>query len=78
METEQTKINSLHSQSIDQIGRGLRVVGWDLDGIVQAVEAPGRRFLLGVQWHPEYMPYNSRQQRLFQALVNAACGYGAG
>lgn len=67
-----TRINSLHSQSIDRLGEGLRIVGTDLDGIVQAVEGASERLVLGVQWHPEYMPYSSRQRRLFKALVDAA------
>lgn len=66
------KINSLHHQAIDQVGRELRVVGRDLDRIVQAVEAPRRRFVIGVQWHPEYIPQRSSHRRLFKALVRAS------
>jgi putative glutamine amidotransferase len=25
------------------------------DGLVESVEMPGKRFVLGVQWHPEMM-----------------------
>ncbi len=38
------------------------------DGTLEAMEAPGPRFCLGVQWHPEM----GRDQRLFDALVAAA------
>jgi putative glutamine amidotransferase len=69
---ERTRINSLHSQGIDALGEGLQVSGRDLDGIVQAVEAPERDFLMGVQWHPEFLLYSARQRRLFRALVAAA------
>jgi putative glutamine amidotransferase len=65
-------INSLHNQGIDRIGQGLRVSGRDLDGIVQAVENPERDFLLGVQWHPEFLIFMRRQRRLFRELVNHA------
>lgn len=68
------RINSLHNQGIDRLGRGLVVTGRDLDGIVQAVEDPRRRFLLGVQWHPEFLLHSRRQRRLFAALVTAARG----
>jgi putative glutamine amidotransferase len=71
---EQVRINSLHHQAIDRLGDQLRVSGRDLDGIVQAVEMPGRRFLLGVQWHPEYLPTHRAQLGLFGALVQAASG----
>lgn len=67
------KVNSLHNQAIDRVGRGLRVAGLDLDHIVQAVEAQGEdRLLLGVQWHPEFLPFMPSQQRLFRQLVEAA------
>lgn len=68
----QTRINSLHHQAISELGQGLQIVGRDLDGIVQAVENPQQRFLLGVQWHPEYLPLRRPQQLIFQALVQAA------
>lgn len=43
-----------HHQGVDQIGAGLKVTGWaDVDRLPEAIEAPGRRFVLGVQWHPE-------------------------
>lgn len=71
------KINSLHNQGIDRLGAGLRVAGRDLDNIVQAVEHPERRFLVGVQWHPEFLAYLPRQLRLFRRLVCAA-GESAG
>ena len=69
---QQTRINSLHHQAVRRLGRGLKVSGRDLDGIVQAIERPGRGFLLGTQWHPEYIPQRGVQRRLFQALVREA------
>lgn len=38
------------------------------EGVVEAVELPGRRFVVGVQWHPE----ESGDRRLFDALAEAA------
>jgi putative glutamine amidotransferase len=72
------RINSLHNQSIDRLGEGLEVSGRDLDEIVQAVEEPRRRFLMGVQWHPEFLIYLSRQRQLFRHLVAAARDYRSG
>lgn len=70
--TRQCRINSLHNQAINRLGRGLRIAGRDLDGIVQAIEHPGRPFLLGVQWHPEFLLPLSQQRQLFHHLVDAA------
>lgn len=64
------RINSLHNQAIDRVGDGLQVSGRDLDGIVQAVEDPKARFLLGVQWHPEFLLFMPRQRRLFRSLID--------
>lgn len=66
------RINSLHNQAINRLGRGLRIAGRDLDGIVQAIEHPDSPFLLGVQWHPEFLLPWSHQRRLFKHLVQAA------
>lgn len=69
---DRLRINSLHDQAIDELGEGLKVVGRDLDGIVQAIEAADDRFILGVQWHPELLIPHPAHRRLFRALVSAA------
>jgi putative glutamine amidotransferase len=72
MGSDRARINSLHNQGIDRLGEGLIVAGRDLDGIIQAVEAPTRSYLRGVQWHPEFLLYNRGQRQLFSSLVSAA------
>ncbi len=66
------RINSLHNQGIDRVGSDLLVTGRDLDGIVQAIEDPARCFLVGVQWHPEFLLYLGGQRGLFRELVKNA------
>jgi putative glutamine amidotransferase len=45
------------------------VTGWaELDGLPEAIEAPDRRFVLGVQWHPEA----DERSRLISSLVMEA------
>ncbi|MEX2365097.1 MAG: gamma-glutamyl-gamma-aminobutyrate hydrolase family protein [Pseudohongiellaceae bacterium] len=70
MGTSVRRINSLHNQAIDRLGKGLSVAGRDLDGIVQAVEDRSARFRLGVQWHPEFLLYLPVQRQLFRQLAN--------
>ncbi|SCL21567.1 putative glutamine amidotransferase [Micromonospora rhizosphaerae] len=60
-------VNSYHHQAVADPG-GLTVTGWGEDGVVEAVEDPRRRFVLGVQWHPE----NDVDPRPVAALVRAA------
>lgn len=50
---ERPEIVSDHHQAVDRLGRGLRVTAVADDGLVEAVEVPGRRLALGTQWHPE-------------------------
>lgn len=62
-----------HHQAIDQVAPGLEVAAIASDGIIEAFELPGHPFLLAVQWHPEVSAATDEtQQRLFDALVNAA------
>ncbi|XVV06778.1 gamma-glutamyl-gamma-aminobutyrate hydrolase family protein [Actinosynnema sp. CA-248983] len=57
-----------HHQALDVLGEGLSVVGRAPDGVVEAVELPDRRFVVGVQSHPEA----DREDRVFGAFVEAA------
>jgi gamma-glutamyl-gamma-aminobutyrate hydrolase PuuD len=43
----------MHHQSVKRVGEGLVVSAVAPDGVVEAVEAEGDRFMVGVQWHPE-------------------------
>lgn len=64
--------NRIHSQAIKQLGRHLRVVAIDNDLFVQAIENTEGQWLMGVQWHPEYLLYHPLHRRLFGCLVDAA------
>jgi gamma-glutamyl-gamma-aminobutyrate hydrolase PuuD len=57
-----------HHQALARIAPELTASAWAEDGVVEGVEAAGRRFCLGVQWHPEEGP----DRRLFAAHVAAA------
>lgn len=67
-------VNSLHQQGVRELGEGLRVSARDQWGIVQAIENSerGGAFMLGVQWHPEYLLAHRAHRRLFRDLVVAA------
>lgn len=68
---ETVTVNSLHNQSVKQLGEGLRISGVDEHGIVQAIEHNDRPFRIGVQWHPEFLIYRRPHRRLFGAFVRA-------
>jgi len=66
------EVNSFHHQAADTIGRGLRAVAFSPDGVIEAIEAPGSRFVVGVQWHAESLTERPEQANLFRAFVDAA------
>ena len=65
--------HSVHHQAVDQVGAGLVVTATASDGVVEGLELPDRRWVVGVQWHPEDTAHeDSEQQRLFDALIAQA------
>jgi gamma-glutamyl-gamma-aminobutyrate hydrolase PuuD len=57
---------------VRRIGRGLRATSASPDGVVETLELPGRRFAMGVQWHPELQSGATAGDQLATALVEAA------
>lgn len=67
-------VHSYHHQGVDRLGDGLIVSARTDDGLVQAFEADGDHYLVGVQWHPEE---NAEDRRLFAGLVAEASAFAA-
>ena len=65
------RVNSSHHQAVRTPGRDVIVNARAPDGVIEGIEAPGRRFCLGVQWHPEFLT-DPGDARLLAAFV-AAC-----
>jgi putative glutamine amidotransferase len=60
---------SHHHQGVDRLGEGLQISGCSaMDGLPEAIEIPGKRFVLGVQWHPEA----DQTSRVVKAMVAEA------
>ena len=71
--SDRWQVNSRHHQAIARLAPGLKISAVDPDdGTIEAVERPGSRFVLAVQWHPENQaPVNAEQRKLFQAFAEA-------
>ena len=69
---------SYHHQAVNRIGYGLSVAAKHSDGTIEAIEDPTKLFLVGVQWHPERLPDDAANQRLFRAFIEAATTYSEG
>ncbi len=63
-------VNSAHHQAVRDPGSHATVNARAPDGVIEGIEDPGRRFCLGVQWHPEYL-IDPGDRRIFAALVAA-------
>lgn len=66
-------VNSRHHQAVGRLGTGLKVSAVDPeDATIEAVERPDRRFVVGVQWHPEnQFATDTGQAKLFEAFAGA-------
>ncbi|MBQ3865481.1 MAG: gamma-glutamyl-gamma-aminobutyrate hydrolase family protein [Clostridia bacterium] len=70
---EEIGVNSFHHQAVKTPAPGFRVTAYSIpDRVIEAIEMPGERFVVGVQWHPEEMINHEAHQNLFRALVRAA------
>ncbi len=66
------RVNSRHHQSVAKVGEGLVVSALAPDGVIEAMELPGMRFAIAVQWHPENQVHRFQAQKnLFLALSDA-------
>jgi putative glutamine amidotransferase len=76
---EAIPVNSSHNEAIVKVSSSVIVNAWASDGIVEGIEIIGKKFALGVQWHPELLVVTGASsengnphQRLFEAFVQAA------
>jgi putative glutamine amidotransferase len=72
LEGDTCGVNSRHHQAPAALGKGLVASATAPDGAIEAIEAPSKRFCLGVQWHPENFYRTGEFRALFEGLVNAA------
>jgi putative glutamine amidotransferase len=70
---DRAPVKSHHHQGFGRVGEGLVETAWAEDGTLEGVEDPGKRFALGVLWHPEA----GEDAALFRALVDEARAYRA-
>ncbi|CAM3628833.1 gamma-glutamyl-gamma-aminobutyrate hydrolase family protein [Pontibacter korlensis] len=72
--TQQLEVNALHNQAVKEPGQAIDIVAREPNQVVQGIEHTVQDFMIGVQWHPEYLPQSKLHRRLFKALVQQAKG----
>lgn len=72
LDAEEVVVTSLHHQAIETLAPQARISALAPDGIVEAIELSGSRFILAVQWHPEDMLDDDGMRRIFAGFVESA------
>lgn len=66
------EVNTTHHQAVKKLGKGLVVNATAEDRVIEGIESKDHSFVLGVQWHPEFLTHRDRSQRkIFTAFVLA-------
>jgi putative glutamine amidotransferase len=69
---EVLQVNSRHHQAVGKTADGFTISATAPDGVVEAIERPGARFCVAVQWHPENFWRTGEFRSLFEEFVKAA------
>ena len=65
-------VNSIHTQAIRDLGDGFKVAACELNGLVQSIEHEEADFMVGVQFHPEFLIHHKFARQIFTTFVDAA------
>lgn len=72
---EQLEVNTTHHQAVKTLGKGLIVNATAEDGIIEGIESPAHAFVLGVQWHPEFLiQRDDFQKKIFASFISVCRG----
>lgn len=74
---EPHRVNTVHHQGIKDLAPTLRVVASSPDDVIEAVHRHGEPWVIGVQWHPEWMQDRPSQRRLFALFIAQAARVAA-
>jgi putative glutamine amidotransferase len=69
---DRIRVNSLHSQGVDVLGKDLVVEAKSPDGVIEAFRAATAEFAVAVQWHPEWQFSQNEFSRALLAAFGAA------
>lgn len=69
-------VNSYHHQAIKEIAANVNIMAVAEDGIVEAISLPGKKYMMGIQWHPEFSYERDPEcMKIVQAFVDACSSY---
>jgi gamma-glutamyl-gamma-aminobutyrate hydrolase PuuD len=69
------KVNSVHKFYVKEVNN-FKVSAYSEDGLIEAIELPGKRFVVGVQWHPEKMiSYDENANKILDFFLEECENY---
>ncbi len=68
------EVNSAHHQAIKTLGNGLSPSAQSSDGLIEALESKQHTFVMGLQWHPEFL-LDAFSSKIFEAFIKASSLY---
>ncbi|MGE5679103.1 MAG: gamma-glutamyl-gamma-aminobutyrate hydrolase family protein [Pseudomonadota bacterium] len=70
------EVNSFHHQTVKDLAPSLKAAAYSEDGLLEACEAEGERFLVATQWHPEMLAVEyPEEMNLFKVFIENANSY---
>lgn len=77
--SDEFMVNSFHHQAVKKAPKGFTICAHTPDGIIEGIEAEGKTFFIGVQWHPERMyASDEASAMLFKAHIDACIRHSEG
>lgn len=71
LKIDRLSVNSYHHQCVKEVAPCMKVMAKATDGLVEAIYMPGKRFMWGVQWHPEFSyKVDDNSMKIFKAFVD--------
>lgn len=74
IQKEEIQVNSIHSMiaTKEQVEPYAKITSYSEDGLVESIELPNKKFILGIKWHPELMFEEEYVDRIFTEFINKA------
>lgn len=74
VKTDSYQVNSNHHSGIKTVPSAFIASAKADDGVIEAIEAPGKTFFMGVMWHPEFM-LTPQEKALWKSFIQASDAY---
>jgi putative glutamine amidotransferase len=73
VKSDRLEVNSLHHQAVKTLAPDFITCATAEDGIIEAAFMPEKKFILGIQWHAEFLyRHDNSNLEIFRRFVDAA------